>query len=231
MARQVARTSGNRKRRLSRRKRTFPMLDRVHQAEGEIFTSVEAYVNDVDRLWSRIDRFDKLERLQDFRQPDDESWRAFAAGHWGESLELTARNRRNVVAEFEEDARLGYRSYRVRVVEFPIHPYLQWEMHRLKIRAECGENIRIIGRERVARFERARVVPELIFMGSLAMYEIRYDENGVLAGARKLTDPELIAGCRAEVLALYERGEPFGEFFDRVIATLPEPELSPSARS
>ncbi|MPZ80523.1 MAG: hypothetical protein GEV28_09045 [Actinophytocola sp.] len=211
------------------------MLDRVREAAGETFRPTKAYLDDSSQYWARIDRFDKLERIQHFREPYDASWRAFAAGRWEGSLELTERNRPNVVAEFAEDARLGYQSYRVRVVEFPIDPYLQWEMHRFKVRVECGENLHVVGPEAVARFETGGIVPELIFMGSLAMYEVLYDETGVLAGGRKFTDPELIEGCRAEVQALYGEGEDFRTFFEREIAPLPapvvEPEVSPTAGS
>jgi hypothetical protein len=203
------------------------MLDRVRDAAGETFRPVEAYRDDLSPLWPRIDRFDKLERIQHFREPYDASWRAFAAGRWANSLELTELNRPNVVAEFAEDARLGYSSYRVRVVEFPIDPYLQWEMHRFKVRVECGENLRIVGPEAVARFETDGIVPELIFMGTHAMYEVLYDETGELAGGRKFTDPDLIAGCRAEVQALYAQGEDFRTFFEREIVPLPEPVVEP----
>lgn len=211
------------------------MLDRLRDSTGESLVPVEAYRDDLSPLWAKIDRFDKLERIQHFREPYDASWRAFAAGRWEESLELSERNRPEVVAEFAEDARLGYSSYRVRVVEFPISPYLRWEFDRFRIRVECGENIRVVGPEAVARFESGGIVPELIFMGSLAMYEVLYDESGVLAGGRKFTDPELIAGCRDEVQALYAEGEAFRAFFEREIAPLPppvvKPEPSPSAGS
>ncbi|MGB3439533.1 MAG: DUF6879 family protein [Actinophytocola sp.] len=199
------------------------MLDRVRGVPGDVLRPTRAYLDDSSRYWPRIARFDKLERIQHFREPYDESWQAFAAGRWQESLELTERNRPNVVAEFAEDARLGYHSYRVRVVEFPIDPYLQWEMHRFKVRVECGENIRIVRPDAVASFERDGSVPELIFMDSLAMYEVLYDDTGLLAGGRKFTDPDLIARCLAEVRALHAGGEEFQAFFDREIAALPPP--------
>ncbi len=209
------------------------MLDRVRNARGETFRPVQAYRNDLSPLWSRIDRFDKLERLQHFREPYDTSWRAFAAGRWEESLEQAERDRPVVEAEFEEDRRQGYTSHRVRVVEFPVTPYMQWEMHQFKIRVDCGEDLRIIGPDAVAQYEADGIAPELIFMGSLAMYEVLYDETGVLAGGRKFTDPELIAGCRAEVQALLNQGEEFQVFFEREIVPLPppivDPEFVPSA--
>lgn len=211
------------------------MLDRVRESMGETFKPVRAYLDDSSQYWTRIDHFDKLERIQRFRQPEDASWRAFAAGRWADSLQLTALNRPNVVAEFDEDARLGYTLCRVRVVEFPIDPYLQWEAHRLKVRADCGENIRVVGPEAIVQFENEQTVPELIFMGTLAMYEVLYDETGELAGGRKFTEPELIAGCLAEVRELYAKGEDFNTFFEREIAPLPapvaKPELSPPAGS
>lgn len=109
------------------------MLEGVRTELGEVFPTVEAYGNDLDQYWPKIDRFDKLERLQNFRQPESRSWRACAAGRWEESLEQTERDRPIIAAEFAEDARLGYTSHRVRVVEQPITPYLQWEMHRFKV--------------------------------------------------------------------------------------------------
>jgi hypothetical protein len=211
------------------------MLERVREAPGDVLSPAQAYLDDTDRYWAWIDRFDKLERIQHFQEPHDASWRAFAEGQWDESLRLTELNRANVRAEFDEDKRLGYRSHRVRVVEFPIDPYLLWELYRFKVRAACGEDIRIIGPEALARFEADVTVPELIFMGSRAMYEVLYDDDGVLAGGRKFTDPELIAGCRAEVQALHRGGEDFRTFFDREIAPLPPPivgsELSRSTGS
>ncbi|MPZ80521.1 MAG: hypothetical protein GEV28_09035 [Actinophytocola sp.] len=211
------------------------MLDRVREAPGEVFRPVQAYLDDSNQYWRRIDRFDKLERIQQFQEPYDASWRLFAVGQWKESLAQAERERSLVVAEFAEDASLGYTSHRVRVVEFPVTPYLHWEMHQFKIRVECGENLRVVGPEAVARFETGGIVPELVFMGSLAMYEVLYDDSGVLAGGRKFTDPELIAGCRAEVQALHAQGEDFQTFFEREIAPLPapvvEPEFSPTARS
>jgi hypothetical protein len=201
------------------------MLERVRDTPGKVLRPAQAYLDDTDRYWARIDRFDKLERIQHFQEPYDASWRAFDAGRWEESLRLTELNRANVRAEFDEDKRLGYRSHRVRVVEFPIDPYLLWELHRFTIRTEYGEDIRIIGPAAIAPFENAGPVPELIFMGSLVMYEVLYDEDGVLAGGRKFSDPELIAGCLAEVQALHRHGENFQRFYDREIARLPPPVL------
>lgn len=55
------------------------------------------------------------------------------------------------------------------------------------------------------------------------MYEVLYNENGVLSGGRKYTDPDLVAAIRAEVQDLYDEGEDFRSFFEREIVHLPPP--------
>jgi hypothetical protein len=199
------------------------MLERVRRAVGEFLRPARLYREDAGRYWGHVERFDKLERLQAFREPEDPSWQAFAAGYWEDSLRLLRDDRSNVAAEFAEDARSGLASYRVRVVEFPVTAYLQWELHALNIRAECGENIRVVGPGSVASCEADGILPELIFMGTSAMYEVLYDETGVLAGGRKFVDPELVKGCLVDVQALYGQGEDLRSFFAREVAALPPP--------
>ena len=74
----------------------------------------------------------KLERRQHFRQPGSASWEAFARGDWGQALQLI-EDRREVLTQFAAEVKAqGLDLYRVRVVEEPIRPYLQWELHSLK---------------------------------------------------------------------------------------------------
>ncbi|MGH3848991.1 MAG: DUF6879 family protein, partial [Pseudonocardiaceae bacterium] len=206
-------------------------LEHVRQMSGDVLRPDQVYLDDTDQYWGHINRFDKLERLQYFREPGYPSWDSFAAGHWGEALQIMRQDRLAVEKEFAEDSRLGLNSYRVRVVELPVTPYLQWELHELKARAECGEGIRVVEPEAVARYETSTVVPELIFMGTLAMYEICYDDTGTRLGGRKFTDPELIEQCLSEVHALYDHGEDLLMFFEREIAPLPPPIIDPEFTS
>lgn len=199
------------------------MIERVREISGEIFEGVQAYHDDANQYWEQIDRFDKIERRQHFQEPGNQSWEAFAAGRWTEAQQIRQRNRLTVIAEFAEDARLGVISRRVRVVEIPVTAYLQWELHGLKLRSEYGEKIRIVDSKAAVMYETSGIVPELIFMDLLAMYEICYNENGLLCGARKFTDPDLISGCRADFDALYEKGEDLHAFFAREIEPLPPP--------
>ncbi|WP_344905879.1 DUF6879 family protein [Actinomadura meridiana] len=87
------------------------------------------------------DYFWKLERRQTFQEPDDASYQAFVRGDWEEAQRIENDGRDALRRRFVEQ---GFVLRRVRVVESPITPYLQWEMRALRVRAEAGEEIRVL---------------------------------------------------------------------------------------
>ncbi|MEW1722310.1 DUF6879 family protein [Streptomyces sp. NPDC093109] len=174
-------------------------------------------------LKSGIDRLNKLERGQNFKERGFASWEAFAAGRWDEALSLIEERRDAYVRQVEEVDRLGVMQRRLRVVEFPVTPYVQWELHVLRLRVEVGDRIRLLDARTIADIEKRRDVPEVVILGGVAMFEVRYDSDGNAAGADHYTDPELIAETSAGFDALYARGETYADFFDREIAPLPPP--------
>lgn len=177
-----------------------------------------------ERFW-RTDQigFWKLERQQFFREPGFDSWEAFARGDWVESLRLLAAGRAEIETEHRRMAEHGFTVRRVRVVEEPIIPYLQWELHVLRERELCGTGVRIIGPEAVRPHETRAALPELCTLGTAVMYEIIYNEHGVLDGARRYSDPELVERCQRFIAELYAAGEPLADYFPRRVAPLPAP--------
>lgn len=124
--------------------------------------------------------FWKLERRQEFREPDVPSWNAAAAGDWLRALQLIEPMRAEVAAEFS--AVPGLQRRRIRIVERPVSPYLQWEMHVLRMRAEEGEIVRAVDAKHVRDREHRRPLPELVIIGGSVLYQILYTSNGTLAG-------------------------------------------------
>jgi hypothetical protein len=110
----------------------------------------------------------------------------------------------------------------VRIVEHPVTPYLQWEMHALRLRAGAGEQIRVVPAEAVGHLEAGQPLPELVVLGGQVLYEVQYDET-TLSGARRIDDPGVIAACRQELSELFDKGEDVLAYFDREIAPLPPP--------
>jgi hypothetical protein len=109
------------------------------------------------------------------------------------------------------------------VVEKPITPYLQWELHVLRLRHEYGGLTRVVGSDHVQRYETNAPLPEIYTLGTDVMYEAVYDESGVLAAARRWLDRDLVDRCQRFIADLYRAGEPLDEFFDREVASLEPP--------
>jgi hypothetical protein len=197
------------------------MLDRVRCVPGH---RLHAHTY-LDEFWNYFDRLGdetlwKLERTQHFQEPDVSSWVAMMEGDWNHALALIEEMRATIGSAPRSALR------RLRIVRRPVTSYLQWEMQILRIRVEQGEEIRVLPADAVAQLEATAELPEVVLLGSLVMYEVLYDETGLLAGARRIDDPKILAGCRTELAELYEKGEDLLTYFDREIAPLPPPALA-----
>ncbi|MEO3841918.1 DUF6879 family protein [Streptomyces sp. B22F1] len=168
----------------------------------------------------------KLERGQHFKERGFASWEAFAAGEWDRALSLTDERRDTYAQQFQEAARLGVVQRRLRVVEFPVTPYVQWEFHVLRVRVELGDNIRVLDASKIADIEKHRPVPEVVILGDVSMYEVLYDDDGNAMGSHRFTDRALIEETSAGFDALYERGDDFHDCFAREIAPLAAPAVA-----
>jgi len=165
--------------------------------------------------------FWKLERRQEFKESDVPSWATAAAGDWPRALALIGQMRAEVAEEFAAVHKLDRR--RIRIAESPVSPYLQWEMHVLRMRAGEGEEIRVVDAAAVRDWERDCLLPELAVFQDSAVYQLLYTAEGALEGARRSTDPGLIVQAESQVSALFESGEDLESFFGREIAPLSAP--------
>jgi hypothetical protein len=195
------------------------MRDLLRGADGRRLDLSE-YESD---FYATVDSLDspilKTERSQSFREPGSPSWEAFAAGRWDEALRSAARPAPELVDFLRRLGERGSGLWRTRIVERPLTPYLIWELHFLRHRAEAGERIRVLDAGLVTEFEaRHGTVPELMVAGSQAVYEVLYDDSGTPVGAVKFVDRATVAETRSRVSTLYDMGEAFDTFFDREVA-------------
>jgi hypothetical protein len=197
------------------------MLEHMHGVAGLEF-GPEEYLAD---FWSHFQRIDdefwKLERIQNFREPEEPSWVAMMEGDWDRALGLGEATRDGNPQEPEYAGGLVRR--RVRIVEQPVTPYLQWEMQMLKIRGAAGEHIRVLDAHAVEHLESKRPLPELVILDTLTMYQVLYDDKGTLNGARRVDDTDVIKACGRELTTLFDRGEDLLAYFEREIVFLPPP--------
>ena len=180
----------------------------------------------IERFW-RIGRegFWKLERLQTYQEHGFASWEAFRGGDWERALELIDGLR----PEFEQHlARIrdsGFSHHRVRVVEEPITPYVQWELHVLQAKDQCGEDVAVVTGDQIRAFEDSGALPDLVVLGNDAAYEIHYAQDGTPDGATLFTAPAAIAGARTLIQQLHRSGEQLETYFPRKIADLVAPRM------
>jgi uncharacterized protein DUF6879 len=153
------------------------------------------------------------------------SWEAFAAGDWDRALELNEHERDTVRAKVAEGQSLGVESRRLRVLEHPATPYLQWEMQYFRLLAEAGEDLRVIDASRVRHLEADRLLPEIVILGDRVLFEVLYDADGTAYGARRIDDPQVIAETGKKAADLYTAAEQLLDFFAREIAPVPAPSL------
>lgn len=171
----------------------------------------------------------KLERRQHFREPWSDSWVAFARGDWDEALRLNAAHKEGLAEQRRKSAGRGIRHLRVRVVELPITPYLQWELEVLRNRVACGDLIRVVSGDAVRSFEDEGLVPELINVGTDALYQTLYDDDGLAYGSIRYDSVKAVTRYSALMKGIYTQGVDLEDFFRREIAHLPPPAGDPDA--
>ncbi|MDR7277689.1 DUF6879 family protein [Catenuloplanes atrovinosus] len=201
------------------------MLDTILLPAGERLTADEFRAEFADQFWNiREGDFWKLERRQTFVEPGDASWAAFFhAGDWKRALRLIKARR----TEYEDDARrmrqIGLTSYRVRVIEPPLTPYLQWELRSLALMGAISDRIRVLDAAHVRALETHTRLPELVCLGLDRTYEVLYTGAGAADGAIRHTSSTITAPCRDLIASLYADGEDVVDYVTREVAPLPPP--------
>ncbi|MZE78557.1 DUF6879 family protein [Streptomyces xinghaiensis] len=179
----------------------------------------------MERFW-RIgaEGFWKLERMQHYDEGDFPSYVAFRSGDWGRSLQLIEELRPAYEEEFGKITGSDIGLHRVRVVERPVTPYIQWELNVLHVKQEYGEQVSVLEAERVASYEREEPLPELCVLGSEAVYVLDYTPAGAPDGATRFTQSDVVARSRAFLRELYAMGDGVEAYFPREIAHLEAPD-------
>lgn len=165
----------------------------------------------------------KLERSQYFRELNDPSWQAFVSGDWQRSLDLLEKDREAVRAEAGENRRQGLSIRRVRVVELPMTPYVQWELYALRMLAEEGFELSVLPAAELSALESGGQLPEVVVIGGRVLYQVRYQRDWTPCGAKCIKVPHVIRGAASEIARLFAKGESLLDFFEREVAPLPAP--------
>jgi hypothetical protein len=142
----------------------------------QFFSAYNAFSRQVRR------RIFKLERLQNYLEPDNESWREFRAGNIQRSLELIPQIRAKEADSDVEFFRRGLQFLRVRTVELPLSPYIEWEFEFHAISAQYGETILVSNLTDVDRKGVLWGASDFLLFDSFAVLVHDYNSDGLLRG-------------------------------------------------
>jgi hypothetical protein len=181
--------------------------------------TLDEYLNDFQqRFWSTdASGCWKIERQQEFAEPGEDSWEAFARGEWNLALRLMNDRRSGFTEYYKRIRKGGFDVRRVRVVQEPISPYLIWELNVLHIRHQCGANIRVVDAEQVQPYEENGTLPEIFTLGRSTAYQVLYDDDGVAEGAVRTDDRDVVKQWTDLANSLYADGQEMNIYFQRKV--------------
>jgi hypothetical protein len=203
-----------------------PQTLALDPACGE-YLAQEVYKDDFRRRHAEIEGRDswKFERRQHFEEQRNDSRDALRRGDWDEALRLLEGRRDRLLRLVRAEQARAAPFHRVRVVERPLTPYMQWELHALRVRADCGKSIRVVGAEKVMPLEFSGLMPEVVVLGGRTLYSIRYTDEGVPDGAVRFVEPRLIKHWESYIRELFTGGEDVISYVDREVVPLPAPRM------
>jgi hypothetical protein len=183
------------------------------------------YHADFDERYARTRGRDcwKLERRQHFEEQNSPSREALRRGDLAGALRLLEERRPALRRSAGESQQRQTVFHRLRVIEWPLTPYLQWELHSLRIRTEEGvEVVRIADAAALTAYEgSAGPLPELVILNGDTLFQVVYTDAGVPDGAVRFTEPALVAAWETFIRTLYGRAEDVGPFVSRMTAPPP----------
>ncbi|NLU73878.1 hypothetical protein HCC61_14515 [Streptomyces sp. HNM0575] len=185
----------------------------------------DAYVSDFRKRRRAVHNAEswKLERLQHFEEEESPTRDALRRGDWPAVLRLVEDGREAAERAAEDDRRRNSPFLRLRVVEEPLTPYMQWELHWLKMRAEAGHRTRVLPAEDVGADETGGLLPEIVILGGRVLYQLLYDGTGTFESAVRFTAPEVVDPWVNYVKQASDVAEDIRTYFDRAVAHLPPP--------
>lgn len=198
---------------------------RLDPTDGEYLPD-EEFFNDFNTRFWKATAFWKLERATHFAEPDSPSWQALQRGNWDLALQLIEARRTDLETHYDDMRDHGVTARRTRIVDEPIGPYLQWELHLLQLRDEVSEGtIRVLPAAAITDDERAygTELPEICTMDDTVLYLHTYDEHGVQDRNIRFTDPEVVTAWRDYTERLWGHGQLLANYFQNHIKNLPAP--------
>jgi hypothetical protein len=169
--------------------------------------------------WSRIEsRFLKLECWQAYHESDtNESQAAYNRGDTEAARELLRREADADRLLYEDVRRRAIEYARVRLVQEPLTPYLEYELLSYRIRADLGERIEVVSCEPGRRLPDEQRFDFLLFDRRTALiHDYGTVEVGRQTGGWLTHQPDVITSLESVVTGLRRQAVPLQRYLGKV---------------
>jgi hypothetical protein len=163
------------------------------------------------RAWSRLQsRFLKLECWQRYWESEDnQSQAAYNSGDIDTARDLLRREAEVDRPLYEDVRSRGIEYARVRLVQEPLTPYLEYELLSYRIRVDLGENIEVVRCDAGARLPDERHFDFLLFdRGTALIHDYGTAKIGRQVGGWLTHEPDVIARLEQTIASLRRQAVP-----------------------
>jgi hypothetical protein len=168
--------------------------------------------------WSRLEwRFLKLECWQAYQELEaSESQAAYQQGDIHAARELLQQEAKGDRPLYEDVKRRNIEYARVRLLQEPLSPYLEYELLSYRIRADLGENIEVVTCEPALRLPDEHHFDFLLFDRRTALiHDYGTDEIGRQTGGWLTREPQIIARLEEIAATLRLQAVPLREYLTK----------------
>jgi hypothetical protein len=174
---------------------------------------LDGWMSTFGSLWERMeDRYFQFERLQTFQEPEDPSYRELVKGDMSSAVRLLDDSVARDAAFLISSCRRGIQYIRMRAVELPLTPYLEWEFKSYRVSARYGQMILVVDlteHDRSGDFFRSH---DFLLFDAATVLIHDYGQEGLLCGGWLIEDPATV-GLYSDLAArLIPASVPLGVF-------------------
>jgi hypothetical protein len=159
-------------------------------------------------------RIFKLERLQNYGEPDNTSWEEFQRGNVRRSLDLLRELHAKDVKFDIDFFRRGLQFLRVRAVELPLSSYVEWELQAHVVNAQYGETVLVADLTNVKQDSPVWNVRDYLLFDTFAVLIHDYDSGGNLRGGWMCEENSFLRSCSDLSARLTETSVPLAVFLN-----------------
>jgi hypothetical protein len=186
---------------------------------GSTRLDLDQFGAEFTRAWSRLEwRFLKLECWQAYQEFEaSESQAAYQRGDVNAARELLQQEAAADRPLYEDVERRHIEYARVRLLQEPLSPYLEYELLSYRIRADMGENIEVVTCEPTLRLPDEQHFDFLLFDRRTALiHDYGTGEIGRQTGGWLAREPQVIAGLEEIAATLRLKAVPLQEYLAKL---------------